>query len=440
MAKKVTNKGELAQLDMSNLAYTKDKIVAANQLNDLYLRKGVGAVQIRIISGKRSLLQRKAINALLKVVGDMGFDKQSYLTTRIAFSAASGFNSNDVEHLKATAAAITDLRVVFDVMNGENIRHVGSVNLFSAIVFRSDGQIYIEMPEITKKMLQDDEKFALINMQIHAQFESLYAYILYENCLLYVSEGETPSWTIEEWKKLLEIDEEQSTYQEFKFFNNKVIKFSVNEVNKVSDILIEPIYHKKGRTVTNISFKIEKKPQAMFDFLAKNSSLELEQRVVNFGVSEKVAQKLVQEFDADRIIGNIEYTEKRFSEGKVTEDGLAGFLVRAIEEDYKPKESPLVKKAKEKKQADEAKKAAAALEKAKTDERRGAEMKAENAKAQQYLDGLDEHSKVDLLESFSHELSKSNPLVYKQYKSSGLRSTMAKSSLMKFIKENHLQP
>lgn len=438
MVRKSKGKSELALLDMSNLAQTKDKAVAANQLNDLYLRKGVGAVQIRIISGKRSLLQRKAINALLKIVGDMGFDKPSYLTTRIAFSSASGFNSNDVEHLKATAAAITDLRVVFDVMNSENIRHVGSVNLFSAIVFRSDGQIYIEMPDITKKMLEDDKKFALINMQIHAQFESLYAYILYENCLLYMSEGETPSWTIDEWKKLLEVDDEQSTYHEFKFFNNKVIKFSVNEVNKVSDIIIEPIYHKQGRSVTNISFKIEKKPQAMFDFLAKNSSLELEQKIVDFGVTEKVAQKLVQEYEAERIIGNIEYTEKRFADGKVTNDGLAGFLIKAIENDYRPKESPLVKKAREKLEADKAKKEAEDKLKAKKEQERSAAVKDVTSQSQSYYDGLTEDERVDLLESFKHYLGETNSLIFNQYKTSGLKSKAVKISLLAYIRDNHL--
>lgn len=435
MARKSVSRTEMMPLDIKNLSTSKDKN-DVKPLDTLYLRKGAGAVQIRVVSGKRSLLQRKAINALFKIAGDLGLEQGSYLTTRIAFSISSGFNSNDVAHLKATAAAITDMKVEFDVLNDENVRHVGSASLFSAIVFRSDGRIYFEIPELTKKMLMDEEKFALINMQVHADFESLYAYILYEHCLLYVVDGETPIWSIETWKEFLEIDEDQTTYHEFKFFNNKVIKFAVNEVNKIGDIIIEPVYHKNGRVITHISFNVEKKPQALLNFFTINQSLELEQKIVDYGVTEKVAQKLLREYDRERIIGNMEYVEKQFGLGKVSDP--AAFLVKAITDDYRPKDSPLVKKVKEQQEADAAKKVAATREKEKVVAERNSQFAEETDRAQNYYDNLHENEKTDLLESFSHHLANTNSIIFNQYKTSGLKSKTAKTSLIAFVKDNYL--
>jgi len=435
MAKKSASKTEMMPLDIKNLSTSKDKN-DVKPLDTLYLRKGAGAVQIRVVSGKRSLLQRKAINALFKIAGDIGLDQGSYLTTRIAFSISSGFNSNDVAHLKATAAAINDMKVEFDVLNDENVRHVGSANLFSAIVFRSDGRIYFEIPELTKKMLMDEEKVALINMQIHADFESLYAYILYEHCLLYVVDGQTPIWSIETWKEFLEIDEDQTTYHEFKFFNNKVIKFAVNEVNKIGDIIVEPNYHKNGRVITHISFNVEKKPQAMLNFHSINEALELEQRIVDYGVAEKVAHKLVHEFDRERIIGNLEYVDKQFSLGKVSDP--AAFLVKAITDDYRPKDSPLVKKVKDQKEAEAAKKAAAIKEIAEVSAKRSSAFTEETERAQSFYDNLNEDEKTDLLESFRHHLAGTNSLIFNQYKSSGLKTKTAKTALITFVKDNYL--
>lgn len=431
------DKNALVPLDIRSLNKSHDNDLEAT-LGNLYLRKGVGAVQIQVVSGKRSLLQRKAINSLLKIVADQGFDKQSYLTTRIEFSKSSGFNSNDIDHLKATAAAITDMRVVFDVMNAENVRHVGSVMMFSAIVFRSDGKIYIEMPELTKRMLGDDKKFALINMQIHGQFDSLHGYILYENCSLYVDEGMTPKFSLSEWKKLFEIDENLPTYKEFKFFNNKVIKPGTREVNNISDIIIEPIYHRTVRSVTHISFKLERKPQAMFDFITKNDALDLEQKLVDFGISEKVAQRLVREHDAERVLGNIDYTEKRFKAGKVTEEGLPGYLIKAIEEDYRPKESVLVKKARESREADLLKKEAAAKAKLEEAEKRNADTADKNSEAKAYFDNLTEDEKTDLLEYFKEHLAKTNTLVLAQYQKSGLKTNSVKTCLWLYIRDRRL--
>jgi len=403
----------------------------------LYLRKGSGAIQIRVVAGKRSLLQRKATNALFKIASDLGFDKQHYITTQSRFSEYSGFNSNDVKYLKEAASNLLDAKVEFDVMNQQQVRHIGASNIFSSIAFRSDGTVYFEIPELTKKMLSNSEHFALINMQVQGNIESNYAYILYEHCLIYLDVGETPSWSIDRWKEFLEIEEDQTTYQEFKYFNNKIIKFAVNEVNKIGDILIEPVYHKEGRVISRMSFKVESKPQAMLNFISIDESLTLQQKIVDYGVSEKAAEKLVKNFDRERILGNIEYVDKQFAAGKV--EDLAAFLVRAINDDYRPKESPLVKKVREKQEADLKKAEEQKQAKAEAEKKQKDENAEKNNLAKDYYEGLSEEEKTDLREDFKVFLSKTNALMLGQYKKSGLMSAGVKAQLWLYIKQNRLE-
>lgn len=403
-----------------------------------YLSKGLGAVQLRVVSGKRTLLQRKMANAFFKIVSEQGFDKPFYLTTQAKLARYSGFDSNDNKHLKMTASSMLDAKVEFDVMSSDKISTVGATNIFSSIAFRSDGTVYLEMPDLTKKMVSEDDRFALINMQIQAIIDGNYAYILYEHCLVYLATGETPVWSIDIWKEFLEVEEEHSTYKEFKFFNSKIIKIAVSEVNKVTDILIDPVFHKTGRVVTGLSFKVARKSQGMLDYFAIDESLSLQQRLVDFGISEDTASKLTREYARERIIANIEYTEKRLAAGKI-DDNLAGFLIKAIEKDFSPKESELERKVREKAEAEKAKKEARKKEQDELAKESNLKIKTANEQAQIYFDNLTDDDRIDLMEYFAKNLAETNPQIFAMYKKGGLKNNLVKTELLKYIKVNKLK-
>jgi hypothetical protein len=399
------------------------------------LRKGVGTIQMRVISGKRTLLQRKMSNAFFKHAVDQGFDKETYSISKSLFQEYSGFNSNDKASLRQAAEQLTSTRIVFDILNESTaIDNIGAVVLLSAVNFRSDGHIYYEIPKLTKQMISNPQEFGLINMQVQSQFDSNPGLILYEHCMVYVDQGETPIWSVEVWKTFLEVDENQTTYSEFKHFNSKIIKFGVNEVNRISDIEIEPIYYKRGRVVESLQFKVRRKPQQLLDFGAAAASLNLQERITEFGVSEKMAERLVQEFDEERISGNIDYVRRQMDAGKVKD--ASAFLVKAIKEDYRPSTNVVSSK----KQEEDAEKKARAEARAAADlvekEKRDQHTKVELDRASVYLEGLDDVAKLALLDSYETHLKLHNKTVLKAYKKSGIDSKIVMTALLRYICEH----
>lgn len=402
----------------------------------IFLRKGVGAIRITVVNGKRTLLQRKMTNGFFKIASDADPNETTFLTNWETLQSHTGFQSNNIQYFKEAADDLTSMKVKFDVMNEQNIQSVGTANIFSAVTFRSDGTIYFEMPEITRRMMSDPDRFALINMQAQSVIDGNYAYILYEECAIHVKAGETPVWDLDEFKELMEIDKESPTYKEFKYLNIKVIKPAVEEVNKVTDLILQLVLHRKGKFVDKVSFKVERKPQIALDFTSVQESLNLEEEIVKYGVGEKVAERLVREFDRERILGNIEYLKRQIALDKVSDP--AAYLVKAITEDYRPKESPLMKKIKEEEAAKEQKKAEQKARKdAAAQEQKSAHKSKVNA-AQSHFDGLDEDARAHLMVRFAEDLALKNPLVYSQYKAKGLNSMAVKSSLMQYINENEL--
>jgi plasmid replication initiation protein len=107
-------------------------------------------------------------------------------------------------------------------------------------------------------LLYNPQIYTTIMLGIARVFKSKHSLSLWENCHCYLFKKETPSFTIEDWKRLLGVSEK---YSEFKVFSQKVLKKAIDEVNNISDIIIEPVYKRDHkRNVTHISFKVDRNP------------------------------------------------------------------------------------------------------------------------------------------------------------------------------------
>ncbi len=407
------------------------------QLSESLLVKGSGIIQIRVTNGeKRSLLGRKLSNALFKIAQKQGMNEDTYSTTRIELGELIQFNSNDVDKLKQAANELTSLKVEMDVTNASGVRTVGATQLFSTLLFQSSGKIHFEIPTIAKRMLSDSVKFALINMDVQGNIDSNYAYILYEQCLLYLEDGRTPELTVQEWRQVFECDDD-SIYNEFKYFNLKVIKNAIEEVNRVTDILVSVQYTKVKRVVKSLFFEITKKPQYLLDVSIQDEQLRAEEKLIECGVNENVAKKLAREYEFELVMGNIEYAESQLADGKIK--NLAGFVVEAIKNDYRPKVSPLVVKFKEQ-QAQSKKDAAERLKVAEREQFEQNKIAAEkNSRAGEYYETLDDDSKEKLFRDFESFLEQNNRVTLKSFKKNGIESKTVRMALLNFISKNVLK-
>ena len=225
------------------------------------VKKNVAAIHV---SGKLTLLQRKLSNVLLLNAYDDLISRPSHSIDARTLCLMIGYNSNDMETLKASLRSLAETVAEWDMLGEDGKQEWGVSAMLSFAKLKGGVCEYAYSPALAEK-LHDPKVFALINLNIQRRFTSGHGLALYENCYRFVRTGSTGWWPLELFRRLMGVDG-SAYYETFKHLNAKIIKPAVAEVNRTSNIEIEPEFRKKGRSVTDIRFLIrENKQLAMFD-------------------------------------------------------------------------------------------------------------------------------------------------------------------------------
>ena len=407
-----------------------------NKEND-HFNKAVGTIHIKVHSGSLGLVQRKLINAFHFFAKDNP-DKETHYVKRQDLLLMINYNSNNIAEFKESARKLTSISVEWDYLREDTERVWGVSNIISEIEYVTNGIVAFSFPRRIREFMSNQEHRGLVSMKVQKQFTMSYALSLYENATIYRQNGSTPNFTVSELKTLLVVnDEENPTYKPFKHFNNKIIIPAVKEINKVSDILIEPIYYKNGRNIEFISFTVAVKPQSFLDFDDIPNITSLHDRLVQFGCNPKVALNIIEKHDIEYILGNLDYVESQLvaTSGKEIRNPM-GFFMDALAKDYRTKEPEIVKKAREKREADAKKKIED--ERLMFEERNklAEENRLRRESVKLRYEALSEDDKVYIQESFLVAMKETNKLVAKKFKDSGLKSTMVSSMFYSFLYES----
>jgi len=294
------------------------------------VKKHVGAIHI---SGKLSLLQRKLSNVLLLNAYDTLQTSQSHSIDAKTLAMIVGYNSNDMDTLRASLKSLAETVAEWDMLDEDGKQEWGVSSLLSYAKLKGGVCEYAYSPVLAQK-LHDPKIYALINVNIQRNFSSGHGLALYENCYRFVRTGSTGWWPLETFRKLMGV-EGSSYYESFKHLNAKIIKPAVAEVNKTSDITIEPEFQKKGRAVSDIRFKIKENPQlAMFN-IDDNDGLrasKVYEALLGQGVSDRLARQWIAEHGDAYIAEKLSYVAGRKAKSSV------GYLTAAIRDDYKVEE------------------------------------------------------------------------------------------------------
>lgn len=407
---------------------------------DNYLDKSAGTIQIRVKAGKLNLSHRKLINALHLFAHKHMLERETHSVRFQDLASMVNYNSNDYAYLRDQARELTRMSIEWDILGDEAERKVWGVSSFLAeIEFHSNGMVMYTYPPRIRKLLASQTHRGQISMAAQKLFDSGYSLSLYENCVLHADAKITPKLSVEEWKMLLAVDDnENPTYKEFKNFNRKVIKPSVREINKVSDITIEPAYHRIGRTVTHISFLVERKPQSFLPF-DDMDDVSLQDRLIRFGCSEKDALQILETHDPSYIEGNLNYVEATVLERSTKGDPIknpVGFLRTALKDDYRPKEPEVLKRARQRDEQQKQDAKAKAEAQSRKNQEVNAAVRAKQASTKDRFDALPEGERVDLQESFSAQLKADKSPLLDSYTKSGLRSKMVMAAFLQFLDQH----
>ena len=355
------------------MANRPNKTDVRTDLAQRVLKKHVGAVHVK---GQISLLQRKVANVLLlNAYEDLPRADVVEHTIRVRTLAdAAGFSSNDTEHLREALEGLVDLKVRWNGLARDGQEEWGVASLLAQAVVKGGTCRYAYAPDLRRK-LYNPEIYARINLAVQERFGSGYALALYENCVRFRKVGTTGWISLDDWRGLLGVEDGQ--YGEFKYLNRGVLKPAVDEVNLYSDIRIVMETRREDRRVVALKFAVHENAQLLLELRGERSGalggkmlpdprelaldpqavvashplVDLQTRLLTFGLSEAQALDTSTEFGADRIEGNLAYVEAELERGRAVKN-VAAFTLAAIRSDYRPNEPEVVRRAASRRSAD----------------------------------------------------------------------------------------
>lgn len=297
------------------------------------VKKNVAAIHV---SGKLTLLQRKLSNVLLLNAYDTLVHHQTHRIDARTLCTMIGYNSNDMETLKASLRGLVETLAEWDMLDENGQQEWGVSSLLAYAKLKGGVCEYAYSAALAEK-LHDPKVFALINLNIQKRFTSGHALALYENCYRFVRTGSTGWWSLELFRRLMGVNE-SVYYETFKHLNAKIIKPAVAEVNKTSNIIVTPETRKMGRAVTDIRFKIAENPQLAImniDDGAGVRSSPIYDRLRAQGVSDRLARQWIAEHGAAYVEEKLAYVA-----GREDVKNPARYLQAAIKPVAAPVETP----------------------------------------------------------------------------------------------------
>lgn len=295
------------------------------------VKKHVAAIHV---SGKLTLLQRKLSNVLLLNAYDTLIDQQTHLIDARTLCMMIGYNSNDMDTLKQSLRGLAETVAEWDMLDDKGQQEWGVSSLLSYAKLKAGVCEYAYSPALAAK-LNDPKVFALINLNIQRRFTSGHALALYENCYRFVRTKSTGWWSLDLFRRLMGVDD-SPYYQSYKHLNAKIIKPSVAEVNKTSNIVVTPEVRKRGREVVEIRFHIAENPQLAILDLDDGEGLRntpVYAKLRALGVSDRLARQWVSEHGAEHVSEKLDYVA-----GQGGVQNPVRYLTAALRDDYKPAE------------------------------------------------------------------------------------------------------
>ena len=420
--------------------------------------KPTGTVQI---ANKFSLIERKLLNAIIWHSQKNKFKREELsIPIRDVFAVIGLEKSENYEVIKDALRVLTSTIIEWNTFGEDRVTEWGVCTFLASGAIQNGKVKYILNPKLAEQINQPT-LYAKILLLVQSQVKRRHALVLYEFFLDALSRAQRDFVKIvvplSNLYHLLGVNPDTP----YKIFNRDVIKVSLKDLKKHADIDVAYTTNKISRSVHEIVFNVEKKATFQLSLdLSMTSSIEttspvddektcllpasIEQTIqsevsdeidplallVFYGVGEKKARELVSIYDRERILGNIEYLVEQQQHGKTIANTQA-YLVKAIQEDYRPKPSPKdvleEKKQLEKAKAQtKAKKVKAKQEQLQAEWKKFCDQQVKNNFAQQ-SEEWQEQQRTLFVEKIKNDATKGNSILFNSYKKDAFNSPMVQA-------------
>lgn len=316
--------------------------------------KPTGTVQI---ANKFSLVERKLLNVIIWHSQKRGFESQEYsLPIAQVFQIIGLENSHNYDVLKDALRTLTGTVIEWNIFGDDRTQEWGVCTFLASGKINNGRVKYRLNPEIVEK-IKHPVLFARIQLMIQSLFKKRNTLVLYEFFMDFLSRQKVDKLVIEDVSldrihSLLGMDNTRSVEEgNFKFFNRDALKPSVDEINQSSDIQVSYQPVRKQRKVVALVFQVERKPSfQLFMALPGGGAAkvydpdyqilvnELVEKLTERGIGLRKARQLVNTYTSEQIAANLELVDEELHRGRAI-NNVSAYLVKAIEENYRPKPS-----------------------------------------------------------------------------------------------------
>lgn len=297
------------------------------------LKKNVGLIHS---SSALGLVERKLFNWLLLESYDrLGIDDTHELPLPLLKAMMGWEASNNNDGLDAAMKGLMGTIVHFNLVRprGAEESRVANEEAWEATTLLSyaaviGGRAAWRFDRSMAAKLRDPSVFHWLNVASAQGLQSAFAYALYENTARFYKVGQTPRFDIPLLRELLNAT--ATSYDDFRYFKQRVITPATVEINTITDIEIEPRYERSGRSVVSVQFNVRVKPQS--SLLAKRERTrvdlapeeqQMHDRMCALGLSPKAAINLIEARGVDTVAQAVVLTEEKLRSGGIISNAAA---------------------------------------------------------------------------------------------------------------------
>jgi len=230
------------------------------------LKKPVNALAIVPVTRKITVLGRKMYNVMLDMSQAMGIDQDVYRVPLTDIVSGVDYSSNDLELIKKHLRAMASTSVEWNSpTTGEGPKWTVSTLIAHATLTKERGQIWVEWSyaKPIKQELLEPSVFARLSLGMLSQMHTYGGIALYEICSRYRAIGRTSR---QEWRWWLPVltgqpNNERLAKMEYRFFKRDSIKPAIAEINAITDIEVELVEYKAGKSINEVQFLVRQKAQ-----------------------------------------------------------------------------------------------------------------------------------------------------------------------------------
>ncbi len=290
------------------------------------LNKPVETLAIVPKRERLTVLARKIYNVLMYVAQSQGAEHETYVMPLRELARQANFNSNDTAILKEhVSQLITTLVDWQSPTKGEGAGWKLSTLLAEASITMQGGENFVRWsysPSVRNEIMAPN-RYARISLLHQAAMRSVSGLALYEICMRYINNpgGMTARqhWTW--WRPVLTGTpaDQVDTYAQYKYFKRDVLKGAVAEVNAITDLHVELIEHRQGRSVMDLQFSVTRRTQPTIPFKAGPEHLPALGMALKQGVAQEDVQVLIAEHGTARVESSLKALSSRKKDSRQAE-------------------------------------------------------------------------------------------------------------------------